>query len=172
MIKRSVNKRLVEVTRRMAHGSAPRAAVLLRRSRRGNLLNTAFIERFNGTMRERLATLTRKCRHAARRLEALHTGMYLLGCTYKFCWFHQELGKHREGTVVTPVMAAGLTDHVWSPLELLSCKVAPAPWVAAKRRRQPYSFELRLTGYKMAISLILFGIHRYIKVVALIYTSV
>lgn len=89
------------------------------------------------SMRERLATFTRKCHHAARRLKALHTGMYLIGCTYNFCWPHHELGKHHEGTVVTPAMAAGLTDHVWSPLELLSYKVAPAPWVAAKRRRHP-----------------------------------
>lgn len=137
VIKHSVKKRVVEVTRRMAHGSAKRAAVLLRRSHGGTMLNTAFIERFNGTMRERLATLTRKCRHAARRLEALHTGMYLIGCSYNFCWPHHELGKHREGVVVTPAMAAGLTDHVWSLLELLSYKVAPAPWVAAKRRRSP-----------------------------------
>ena len=137
VIKRSVKKRVVEVTRRMAHGSAKRAAVLLRRSRGGSMLNTAFIERFNGTMRERLATLTRKCRHAARRLEALHTGMYLIGCTYNFCWPHHELSKQREGVVVTPAMAAGLTDHVWSLLELLSYKVAPAPWVVARRRRQP-----------------------------------
>ena len=28
------------------------------------MLKTSFIERFNGTMRERLAALTRKCRHA------------------------------------------------------------------------------------------------------------
>ena len=101
------------------------------------MLNTAFIERFNGTMRERLATLTRKCRHAARRLEALHTGMYLIGCTYNFCWPHQELGKQRKGAIVTPAMAAGLSDHVWSLLELLSYTVAPAPWVAPRRQRQP-----------------------------------
>jgi hypothetical protein len=43
-------------------------------------------QRLNGTMRERLAALTRKSRHAASRLEALHTGMYLLGTTYNFCW--------------------------------------------------------------------------------------
>ena len=137
VIKRSVNKRVVEVTRRMAQGSAKRAAVLLRRSRGGSLLNTAFIERFNGTMRERLATLTRKCRHAARRLEALHTGMDLIGCTYNFCWPHHELGKHREGSVVTPAMAAGLTDHVWSICELLRYRVAPLPWVEPKRRGRP-----------------------------------
>lgn len=137
VIKHTVKKRVVEVTRRMAQGSAKRAAVLLRRSGGGTVLNTAFIERFNGTMRERLATLTRKCRHAAHRLEALHTGMYLLGCTYNFCWSHQELCKQRAVRACTPAMAAGLTDHVWSLLELLSYKVAPVPWVAPKRRGRP-----------------------------------
>jgi hypothetical protein len=80
------------------------------------MLNTAFIERFNGTMRERLASLTRKCRHAARRLEALHSGMYLLGTTYNFCWVHHELstvrdaatGKRHASRERTPAMAAGL----------------------------------------------------------------
>jgi hypothetical protein len=109
------------------------------------MLNTAIIERFNGTMRERLATLTRKCRHAARRVEALRTSMYLLGTTYNFCWAHHELssirdaasGKRRAGHARSPAMAAGLTDHLWSLLELLSYKVAPAPWVAPKRRGRP-----------------------------------
>jgi len=48
---------------------------------RGKVLNTAFIERLNAMMHERLANLTRKCRHAARHLHALHTGIYLIGCT-------------------------------------------------------------------------------------------
>ncbi|MFL5653757.1 MAG: hypothetical protein ACJ8CB_06220, partial [Ktedonobacteraceae bacterium] len=29
-------------------------------------------------------------------------------------------------------MAAGLTDHIWSVCELLSYKVAPAPWIEPK----------------------------------------
>jgi IS1 family transposase len=145
VIKRTVKKRVVELTRRMVQSSLKRAAVLLRRSRGGTMLNTAFIERFNATMRERLATLTRKCRHAARRLEALHTGMYLLGCTYNFCWPHHELshirdsatGKRRTGSACTPAMAAGLTDHIWSVCELLSYHIPPCPWVEPKRRGRP-----------------------------------
>jgi IS1 family transposase len=145
VIKRSVKKRVVEVTRRVAYGSRKRAAVLLRRSAGGTMLNTAFIERLNGTMRERLASLTRKCRHAARRLEALHSGMYLLGTTYNFCWVHHELsvvrdaatGKRHASRERTPAMAAGLTDHVWSVCELLCYKIAPSPWVESKRRRRP-----------------------------------
>ena len=102
------------------------------------MLNTAFIERLNGTFRERLASLTRKCRHAASRLQALHTGMYLIGCTYNFCLVHQELSKEiHRGKRCTPAMASGLTDHVWSFGELLSYKIAPAPWVEPKRRGRP-----------------------------------
>ncbi len=48
-------------------------------------------------MRERLAALTRKCRHPAQRLKALHTGMYLIGCTYNFCWPHETLSKPEAG---------------------------------------------------------------------------
>ena len=86
VIKHTVKKRVTQVRRRMAQGSLEAALSLLSASQGGTVLNTAIIPRLNGTMRERLACLTRKCRHAARRLTALHTGMYLLGTTYNFCW--------------------------------------------------------------------------------------
>ena len=70
-----------EVVRQMSHGSFEQAMLLLQRSGGGQVLNTSYIERLNGTVRERLASLTRKCRHAAQRLEALETGMYLIGST-------------------------------------------------------------------------------------------
>jgi IS1 family transposase len=63
--KRTKKKRVVEITRQMAHGLLNQAEELLQRSGGGTVLNTAFIERLNGTMRERLASLTRKCRHSA-----------------------------------------------------------------------------------------------------------
>lgn len=138
VIKRTEKKRVVEITRRMAHGVVERAEGLLASSRGGEVLNTAFIERLNGTFRERLASLTRKSRHAAARVQALHTGMYLIGCTYNFCLIHQELSKEKHwGKACTPAMASGLTDHVWRLSELLSYKVALAPFVEPKRRRRP-----------------------------------
>src|SRR5260370_40389937 len=95
-------------------------------------------------MRQRLASLTRKCRHAARRLATLESGMWLLGCTYNFCAPHHELSRRsakaqgKPGVLLlTPAMASGLTDHVWSIWALLSYRVAPAPWAAPKRRRRP-----------------------------------
>ena len=85
VIKHTVNKRLTEVVRQMSHGSLAKAIDLLQCSKGGQVLNTSYIERFNGTVRERLATLTRKCRHAAQRVQALEMGMYLIGCTYNLC---------------------------------------------------------------------------------------
>ena len=138
VIKRTKKKRVVEITRRMAHGSLSQAEHLLLLSRGGVVLNTAFIERLNATFRERLASLTRKSRHAARRLRALETGMYLIGCSYNFCFPHHELSKPGHiGSPCTPAMAAGLSDHVWSVCELLSYRIAPPPWTLPKRRGRP-----------------------------------
>ncbi len=141
-IKHTVNKRLTEVVRQISHGSMAQAMQLLQRSAGGQVLNTSSIERLNGTMRERLATFTRKCRHAAHRLQGLETGMYLIGSTYNFCCFHQELSRRTAGEVhrplrQTPAMASGLTDHLWCLSELLWDKVAPAFWVEPKRRGRP-----------------------------------
>jgi len=144
VIKRTEKKRVVEITRKMVQGTLEQAQVLLSASHGGTVLNTAFIERLNGTIRQRLASLTRKCRHAARRLATLESGMWLLGCTYNLCWPHHELSrqatKAHEGrgeVLLTPAMASGLTDHIWSIQELLSYRVAPLPWVAPKRRGRP-----------------------------------
>ncbi len=138
VIKRTEKKRVVEVTRKMTLGGLDQAIRLLHASHGGTVLNTAFIERLNGTMRERLAALTRKCRHAARRLEALSSGMYLIGCTYNLCWPHHELSKATQmGFACTPAMASGLTNHIWSVGELFTYKLAPAPWVEPKRRGRP-----------------------------------
>jgi len=138
VVKHTAKHRVMQVTRQMSHGVLEQATALLHLSLGGTMLNTAFIERFNATMRERLATLTRKCRHAARRLEALETGMYLIGCTYNWCWPHHELSKATHaGSACTPAMASGLTDHIWSLEELLTYKIAPSPWIAPKRRGRP-----------------------------------
>jgi transposase-like protein/IS1 family transposase len=144
VIKRTEKKRVVEITRKLVQGTLEPAQALLSASHGGTMLNTAFIERLNGTIRQRLASLTRKCRHAARRLAALESGMWLLGCTYNLCWPHHELSRQatraQEGrgeVLLTPAMASGLTDHIWSIQELLSYRVAPLPWVEPKRRGRP-----------------------------------
>ena len=85
VIKRMEKRRVKDVVHRIAYGTEEMVNALLKSSRGGKVINTAFIERLNGTFRERLASLTRKCRHAASKMETLHAGMYLIGCTYNFC---------------------------------------------------------------------------------------
>ncbi len=144
VIKQTVKSRLKEVLRQMTHGSLDQALKLLARSKGGTMLNTSFIERFNATMRERLAAVTRKCRHASGNLHAFHTGMYtgmyLIGCTYNLCWSHQTLSQPVEkggfGRPCTPAMASGLTDHLWTVQEVFTYKIAPVPWVEPKPPRR------------------------------------
>jgi len=144
VVKHRVNKRVRAVTHQLSSGTWEQARTLLERSRGGKGLNTAFIERFNGTVRERLAVLTRKCRHPAHRLQTLETGMYLVGTTYNFCWPHQALGSPRDtghpersGSACTPAMASGVTGHVWSVLDLMQYRSAPPPWSAPPHRGRP-----------------------------------
>lgn len=137
VIKRTQKKRVVEVTRKLTRGTLEQAHQLLQTTVGCQQFNTSLIERFNGTMRERLAVLTRKCRHAAHRLETLETGMYLIGCTYNFCFPHHELSKTTHfGQACTPAMAAGVTDHLWTVQEVLLYKIAPAAWIEPKRSRK------------------------------------
>src|SRR5436853_7612382 len=113
----------------MAHGLLSQAEQLLQGSQGGTVLNTAFIERLNGTFRQRLASLTRRSRHAANRLKALETSMYLIGCSYHFCFPHHELSKTKHlGSPSTQAMATRLKDNVWSHCELFSYRIAPFPW--------------------------------------------
>lgn len=144
VIKHTRQKRLVEVIRRLTQGEAFAALALLVASGGGTQLNTAFIERLNATKRSRLASLTRRCRHAARKVPRLEAGMWLVGCTYNFCFPHHELSRRaaraqsRQGEVlITPAMASGLTDHPWSVRELLAFRVAPPPWVGPKQPGRP-----------------------------------
>jgi IS1 family transposase len=141
VIKKTVKKRVVEVIRRLTQGEAFAAIALLCASAGGTQLNTSFIERLNATFRERLASLTRRCRHAARKVSQLQAGMWLVGCTYNFCWPHHELSRRaaraqacRGEVPMTPAMASGLTDHVWSARELLTFRIPLPEWVEPPQR--------------------------------------
>lgn len=118
-IERTQKKRVVEVIQRMAQGTLEWPQKFLQQLQGGTVLNTAFIERLNVTMRGRLANLTRQCLHAAHSLDALEMGMCLVEFTYKFCSSYHELS-HTEhfGSPCTAAMASGLTDHIWSMWEV------------------------------------------------------
>jgi transposase-like protein/IS1 family transposase len=150
VIKYTVKRRVIEVVRWMTHGQWRKAKKLLKSSKGGKKLNTSFIERLNGTFRERLASFTRKCRHAASKIETVHTGMYLIGCTYNFCFAHHELSKSKKkggfGRPCTPAMVSGLTSHIWSMKELLTYKVPPPPFPIPKKKGRPRTKSLQDTS--------------------------
>src|SRR5260370_42354342 len=96
-------KRVVEIRRKITRGPVDKAQEVLKATKGCQEFNTSFIERFNAPMRERLASLTRTCRHAVHRLEVVDAGMFLIGCTYNFCFPPHEVshGQH-FGHACTP----------------------------------------------------------------------
>ena len=132
------------LTKRILRGTPAFVAQQLAHSHGGLLINTAYIERLNVTFRERLARLTRRSRHAAKRQETLHSAMFLLGTLYNFCTYHHSLRQPNfdqpqlpRWQQQTPAMASGLTHHLWSVHELLAFKIPPPPFTPPKRRRRP-----------------------------------
>ena len=149
-------KRVLDVTTEIVRGTPQFIAQQLSVSQGGIQINTAYIERLNATFRERLAVLTRRCRHAAQRPEALRAGMYLVGSVYNFCTVHHALRlpnfddpTRPRWLCRTPAMASGLTDHLWTVQELLAFKVVPLLYVPPKRRGRPP--KVRLVGPRLNI---------------------
>lgn len=124
VVKQRQAGQVVGVTRRRAHGTARRAARLLG----GGTIQTAYIERLNGTFRARLTALARRTRAGGRTVAGLERGMWLVGTVYNFCTPHGSLA-HAQ----TPAMAAGITDHCWGVDDLLHYRVPPAAWRPPKK---------------------------------------
>lgn len=132
------------IIRRIVQGCEETIHRLLQRSGGGTVINTAYIERLNATFRQRISSLTRRTRHAARQQQTLHASMYLVGTVYNFCVPHHSLrlpvwltSTRKQWVHRTPAIATGLTDHIWTIEELMTFKVAPVPYVPPKRRGRP-----------------------------------
>ena len=136
VVKHYDNRRVVAVERRVVHGRADQAEKARVASSGEGVLNTAYIERLNGTFREHLASLARRTRGLARTVTRLEAGMWLVGTIYNFCTPHASLGEMAAKAVRdrTPAMAAGITRRCWSVGELLSYHVPPLRWTPPKKR--------------------------------------
>jgi transposase-like protein len=142
---------LLTIERRIVQGGKELVDRLITATQGSGIINTAYIERLNATFRQRLNCLVRRTHTLARRADTLVAGMYLVGCFYNFCDFQHSLrlklsvGNFGHRWVQrTPALAAGLTDHRWTPAELLTCKVPPPRWVPPKQRGRPSSDLLQL----------------------------
>lgn len=155
VIKEYAKRRVVGVTQRVVRGSLEGIMAVLESTGGGKGINTAYIERLNATFRGALAVLVRRGRAIAHKEAVLTAGMYLVGCTYNFCWYHASLrvaapaGASQKWEPRTPAVAAGLTDHRWTMLELLRYQVPLPAWVAPRRRGRP---PKQVEGSTMAVA--------------------
>lgn len=132
VVKQYTGRAVTGSIHRLVHGSVQMFLTLLWSTPGCQVLNTAFIERLNGTFRSRLAVFGRRTRVLARRLATVEGGMYLVGTLYNFCCVHRSL-RGADGQRRTPAMASGITDHVWSVSEVLHYRVPPPRWEPPRR---------------------------------------
>jgi len=132
------------IVRRGVVGTEATVAAALAASHGGTAINTAYIERLNATLRERLAPLVRRRRAPAQGTALVEGGLHLLRLAYNDCWAHESLRLRAIGTGSrwlerTPAMAAGLAERPYGLGELLRMPAPPVPLTApaAPRRGRP-----------------------------------
>jgi IS1 family transposase len=143
VVKRREKGRVVEVTRKIVWGQADELQARWAASTTSTMINTSFVERDNLTWREHNRRLTRKTIAFSKELPWMEKQWWLSLAYYHLCLPHLSLrqalpipeptrgnGSPRKWRPVTPAMAAGMTDHVWTTAELLGYRV-PAPFLDA-----------------------------------------
>src|SRR4051812_2718757 len=115
--------RVVSIATRVVFGTLAAVAAALGLSRASRAINTAFVERQNGTDRHRNARKARKTYRFSKDWRSHEAVTYLTLYTYNFCWPVRTLaikdeGRHSQPR--SPAMAAGLADHVWTMAEWFS----------------------------------------------------
>ena len=102
----------VEVSTRVVFGGPRRFRKQLRLRQLGEPIQTAFMERWYGTLRGLVAPLRRRTRCLSWSRPRPRGKVWLMVSLYNFVMPHKSLRQGR--TLRTPAMAIGLTDHVWS----------------------------------------------------------
>jgi hypothetical protein len=85
-----------------------------------NHVSTSFAERQNLTLRMSSRRFTRLANAFSKKLENHALSVALHYMHYNFCRIHKTLR-------ITPAMAAGVTDHVWSVADVVSMIEAAEP---------------------------------------------
>jgi hypothetical protein len=133
--------RVVQVKTRVVFGDAQTVAAYLQISPVSEVINTSFVERDNLTQRQSNRRLTRRTIGFSKEIEWFEKQLWVSLAYYHFVLPHHGLrqplpmpeptrgrGTPRRWSPVTPAMAAGMTDHVWTTAELLSHRV-PAEFI-------------------------------------------
>ncbi|MCZ7381675.1 MAG: IS1 family transposase [Candidatus Methanoperedens sp.] len=125
--KRKEKGRVTEVVQRVVFGE-PDDVLRLLGADSGGKINTAYIERFNLTIRNSLARFIRKSMNCSKNRLMHSKAIDFFQAWYNFVKPHQSLrleinlGRKRW-MQRTPAMAEGITDHMWSLKELLTFRV-------------------------------------------------
>jgi len=141
VVKKREQGRVVEVSSKIVFGTPEQVAACLAVSPVSQTINTSFVERDNLTWRQNNRRLTRRSNGFSKDLVWFEKQLWLSSAYYHLVLPHQSLrqplatpeptrgtGSPRKWQPVTPAMAAGLTDHVWTTEELLSYRV-PAEFI-------------------------------------------
>jgi IS1 family transposase len=111
------NGRVVKVTTQVVFGTMVAVLAALAVSLVSKVVNTVFVERHNGSDRNRNRRKVRKTCCFSKDW-AVHEAMtYFTMYSYNFCWPVRTLRVRvgdNEYQQRTPAMAAGLTDHLWT----------------------------------------------------------
>ncbi|HMB04312.1 MAG TPA: hypothetical protein VKP69_11320 [Isosphaeraceae bacterium] len=110
--------RVVAVVTRVIFGTAAAVQAALAKSAVSRVVNTALVERHNGTDRNRNGRKVRKTYCFSKDWWIHRAVTCFTMYSYNFCWPVRTL-KTGEGEERTPAMAAKLTDHVWTLAEWL-----------------------------------------------------
>jgi hypothetical protein len=109
---RNQRGQVAEVNRRVVFGGPRRFMQQLRLRQLGTTIQTAFMERWYGTLRGLVAPLRRRTRCLSWSWGRHRGRLWLMVSLYNFVMPHKSLRQGR--TRRTPAMAIGLTDHIWS----------------------------------------------------------
>ena len=116
--------RVVKIDYRAVFGTVAAVMAALALSPVSKAINTAFVERHNGTDRNQNGRKVRKTYCFSKDWQIHEAVTYFTMYSYNFCWPVRTLRiKDSEGhwQPRSPAMAAGLADHVWSLAEWLTC---------------------------------------------------
>lgn len=105
--------RVVQVVRTVVFGASAIAAD--RPSAVSQTINTAFVERNNGTARGQNSRLRRKTLGFSKDGNTHHAASFFTADSYNFCWPVRTLTPRTPAGCAprTPAMSAGLAAHVW-----------------------------------------------------------
>ena len=116
---------VVDVSRRVLFGGPRRFFKELARRGLGTTIQTAFMERWYGTLRGLVAALRRRTRGLSWRQERHRGRVWLIVRLYNGVLPHKSLRQGRKRR--TPAMAIGLTDQIWSYTEYIWLPVHEDP---------------------------------------------